>query len=332
MYRLLFIFFGLKLLAQDYAVVLQYHRFDEFRYPSTNISSKDFKKHLQYLKENNFTVWKLSKIIKYLKENKQLPKKTVAITIDDSYKSVYKVAYPILKSFNFPFTVFVNSAPTLHRSKRYMRIEEMQEMGKNGCEFANHTHTHRFLVRYDEKVLEKEVKKEILKCQKFIDKYLKPYKSPVKMLAYPFGEFDKRVKKIVKDLGYIGVAQNSAPISNKSDFLALTRFPLAGRYANFKGFKLKVSTKPMPITAVNNDTIVTPKNNPPKLTLKLQKKLKIECFRSNGERLKIDYTTPTTITIESKTKLKYPRDHYTCTAKDKDERWMWFSYMWVVLK
>ena len=91
--------------ASDYATVLMYHRFDEHKYPSTNIMKETFIQHLNFLKENNFNVLPLSMLIDFFRENKSLPEKSVFITIDDAYKSVYDVAYPILKSFNYPFTV-----------------------------------------------------------------------------------------------------------------------------------------------------------------------------------------------------------------------------------
>ena len=85
--------------TSSHAVILQYHRFDENRYPSTNISMKLFTQQIEYLVKNNYTVWPLSKIVQYLSQNKELPQKCVSITMDDAYKSVYTKAYPLLKKY-----------------------------------------------------------------------------------------------------------------------------------------------------------------------------------------------------------------------------------------
>jgi len=319
---------------KSYAILLQYHRFDESKYPSTNISAIRFEKHLRYLKEHHFHVLPLSTIVESLQNGKQLPPKTVAITIDDAYKSVYTVAYPLLKKYNYPFSVFVNSAPVKHHSKNFMSIEQMKEMGKNGAEFGNHTDTHQYLVRYDGAVLEKEVTKEILRCEDFLENNLKPYLLKQKMLAYPFGEYDTRVQKIVQKLGYIGIAQNSSPINAQSDFTALTRFPMAGPFGSMKSFALKVNTQPMGVSAtVPQDTLVQENNNPPQLVLTLSSQYKgINCFTSDGTPITIQKLSNTQLRMVSKKRLSYPRDHYTCTAPTGDGDWYWYSKMWVVLK
>ena len=88
--------------AADYATVLMYHRFGEDKYPSTNIRIEQFEAHLDMLINGDYTIWPLDKIVDHLQQGLDLPDKTVAITIDDAYLSVFIEARPRLKARNLP--------------------------------------------------------------------------------------------------------------------------------------------------------------------------------------------------------------------------------------
>jgi hypothetical protein len=154
------------------------------------------------------------------------------------------------------------------------------------------------------------------------------------MFAYPFGEYDRVLVQIVKSLGYVGVAQNSAPISDKSDFTKLTRFAMSGNFGDMEQFVLKIETLPLPLESVSNkDTIVQKKNNPPSLMLKLQRPLKaLRCFTSDGKEIDLQHLSEKKVLVKAQKPLLYPRNHYTCTAPAKDGRWYWQSHLWVILK
>lgn len=323
---------------QNHAVVLQYHRFDEKKYPSTNVSMELFKQQIEYLVKNGYTVWPFSKIVKYLLQKKDLPDKTVSITIDDAYKSIYTKAYPLFKKYKLPFTVFVNSVPIIHESVHYLSWDEMREMGKYGAEYANHTYSHQYLVRdgmKNSKNYEKYVKKELEMCELKLEKELGEHVcSKPKILAYPFGEYDLRLMKLVKSLGYLGVAQNSAPISSESNFMALTRFPMSGGFGKMKQFKLKINTLPLPLVSISSeDTLINKSNNPPLLTLTLKKPVKnLQCFTADGKKIAMEWLSDTTVKVQAKQPLEYPRNHYTCTAHAKANAWYWYSHLWIILE
>ncbi len=60
---------------------LMYHRFDEFKYPSTNITEEQLDSHLNYLMEQNYRFIQASDLL----EPNQLNEKTITVTIDDAY-------------------------------------------------------------------------------------------------------------------------------------------------------------------------------------------------------------------------------------------------------
>ncbi|MEN4053026.1 MULTISPECIES: polysaccharide deacetylase family protein [Sulfurimonas] len=334
-----FIFFTFSLFAKEnHAVVLQYHRFDESKYPSTSISMELFAKQMEHLVQNHYNVWPLSKIVRYLQQKRALPEKTVAITIDDAYKSAYIKAYPLLKKLHLPFTLFVNSLPVMHHSENYLTWDELREMGQNGAEFANHSYSHPYLMRKRLKNVddyEAYVKTEVEKCEEKLKKELGSLvANEPKMFAYPFGEYDTELLQIIKGLDYVGVAQNSAPISSESNFMELTRFPMSGGFGAMEQFKLKVDTLPLPLESVKNeDTLVDESNNPPSLTLRLKKPLKaLQCFTADGKKIQMEWLSDTEITVQATEPLLYPRNHYTCTAPAQDGRWYWYSHLWVILE
>ncbi len=126
---------SMALATQDgaQAVIFMYHRFGESRYPSTNITLEQFEEQLEFFEKNNFSVLPLNEIIEALKENKTLPDKSIGITIDDAYLSVYKEAYPRLKAKGYPFTVFVATGVVDQGIPAYMDWEQMAEMQKHGA-------------------------------------------------------------------------------------------------------------------------------------------------------------------------------------------------------
>ena len=92
----------------DYGIIsIMYHRFEENKYPSTNIKIKDFKEHIRIIEENNISFINPKDFEKELKNNKS--KRKILLTIDDGFLSFYKNAWPILKKKKIPFILFVST-------------------------------------------------------------------------------------------------------------------------------------------------------------------------------------------------------------------------------
>ena len=128
--------------AADHAAVLMYHRFGEDKYPSTNIRLDQFDSHLEKLANDNYTVLSLTKIIRHLQDGTELPDRTVAITIDDAYLSVFNEAWPRLRAKGFPFTVFVATDPLDNEHPNYMSWDQLRQLQANGVDIGSQTKTH----------------------------------------------------------------------------------------------------------------------------------------------------------------------------------------------
>ena len=94
-----------RMANRDKALILTYHRFSYSRIPGTT-SARSFAEQLYYLC-NNYRIVPLSSLAEYLSRVERLPSGLASITIDDGYDDFYKVAFPILKAYKIPATIFV---------------------------------------------------------------------------------------------------------------------------------------------------------------------------------------------------------------------------------
>ena len=111
--------------SNDHGVVsIMYHRFEENKYPSTNIKIDIFKKQLELIDKNNIEYYDPIKFDKEYNDPKNNHK--VLITIDDAFLSFYENAWPILKKNKIPFILFVSTEPV--GKLGYMNWEQIKEV------------------------------------------------------------------------------------------------------------------------------------------------------------------------------------------------------------
>jgi peptidoglycan/xylan/chitin deacetylase (PgdA/CDA1 family) len=202
------------------AKVFIYHRFGDSRYESANISLDVLKSHFNYLKENNYKVVPLNKIIYKLKKREEIPSNWVALTIDDAYKSFYTNAFPIFKEFDYPFTLFVYVEATNKRYGDYMSWEQLREMDEYGATIALHSYSHPHLVDLSSQKIAQDTKKSIEIFQEKMGFYPLYY-------AYPYGEYDERVRGVVKTFGFLSIFNQSlGTVSSSSDIYDIDRIAI----------------------------------------------------------------------------------------------------------
>lgn len=234
--------------ATSSATVLLYHHVADNTPASTSISPAQFKQHMEYLSQHH-TVVPLQRVIEASKNNQPLPENAVAITFDDGYQNIFDNGHPVLKSYGFPYTVFINPLE-IGKSRSQLTWETIKEMQSQGASFANHTldHIHMLNKEADEtqqKWLER-VWNNVIRAEALITQNTG---ESLRYLAYPFGEFNNLLAEKVTSEGYIGFGQHSGAIGAMSDFGQLPRFPAAGIYANLNTLKVKLSSLAMPVMA-----------------------------------------------------------------------------------
>ncbi|MCH9670558.1 MAG: polysaccharide deacetylase family protein, partial [Gammaproteobacteria bacterium] len=119
--------------------ILSYHHFGARR-GRLSVTAEQFTEQLDYLRRNGYTVARLSDFHAFLEGRRRLPRKSVVITIDDGYRSVYDVAFPILREYNVPATVFIYSD---FIGKGGLTKKQMAQMEASGLvDMQAHSKTH----------------------------------------------------------------------------------------------------------------------------------------------------------------------------------------------
>ena len=229
MKKLILFFIPFWLLAEAHIFIL--HRVDDFRYPTTNTTSEIIKTDIEYLLANNYKIVKLSTLIKRM-ENNQSIDKYVVFTIDDSFKSFYKNGLPIFKKYKVPFTLFVYVESADKHYGDYMNWKQIKEASKYG-ELGVHSYAHPHLARLSNKQIIKDTQKAINSFKKHIG-YVPD------MYAYPYGEYDKRVKSIIKNYFKVICNQNEGAVSLKTPIDNIDRIAITGNVNIAKRLQLKV--------------------------------------------------------------------------------------------
>ena len=138
------LFSATELRFDDFGLIsIMYHRFDEEKYPSTNIQLAVFKEQLEIIDQEGIKFIHPKDFEKSLSENKN--ERKVLLTIDDGLSSFYENAWPILKERKIPFILFVNTREV--GAYNYMNWDQIIELHKNeNVEIGNHSHSHEYLV------------------------------------------------------------------------------------------------------------------------------------------------------------------------------------------
>lgn len=137
---------------------LIYHRFEENKYPSTNVRMDIFKQQVDIIYKYNLDFYNP---INFEEEfNVPKIKKKILLTIDDGFSSFYNNAWPYLKEKKIPFILFV-STETVGKNG-YMSWDEIKEIEKEDFVFlGNHSHSHEYLIDYNFTNFKKDIDRSI---------------------------------------------------------------------------------------------------------------------------------------------------------------------------
>lgn len=317
-------------------VILVYHHVSHKTPATTSVTPEQFKQHLNYLEENNFNVISLTDLLNAIEQKKILPARTIAMSFDDAYISVFKTAYPLLKERNWPFSVFVASHAIDRGYSHFMTWDQLRELSKYGAQIGGHTASHAHLARRENTQSQadwlKSVTQEIdlgnLRIESEIGK-------PVTAFAYPYGEFNTTLKELLKQRKLYGLAQHSGAVGPLTDRQAIPRYPLAQGYANIDRFKQITHSKALPVLKIIAGTRVrTAGDTTGNLILQLQKGdyqiNNLACYSATGNKLT---TTKNDLLITLKLPTFSPgRNKVNCTAPSASTTgvYYWFSHQWLV--
>jgi len=190
-------------------ITLMYHRFEENKYPSTNIRNEIFFEHLNEINNLGIEFITFEKFEKIIKTN--IDKNYLLLTIDDAFESFYLNAWPILKNKRIPFVLFVSTREI--GKYGYMTWKQIKEVAASDLvTVGNHSHTHEYLIDWEDNKIKTDLKTSIQIFKKELGY------SP-KIFSYPFGEYSVNLKKIVADLNFkFAFGQHSGVIDPTKNF------------------------------------------------------------------------------------------------------------------
>lgn len=227
-------------LRQQYVVpVLMYHSIN----PSASAENKlavtagTFDRQMHFLKSRRYNVITLDALVDLIKNKKKIHPKTICITSDDGYKDNFTHAFPILKKYNFPATMFIIVNEVGRPQGDRLSWDEIKTMQDSGLvSFGSHTLGPEPLVNF--KSVE-EIKKQIFDSKKILEEKLG---RKVTIFSYPEGLFDARIKQLVVDAGYAGaVATNPGKSYCDDDVFVLKRLRISENSANMFIFAVETS-------------------------------------------------------------------------------------------
>ena len=181
--------------------ILCYHRFGSDTSKMV-VAPDDFARQMEYLAQHDYRVVRMSDLIEFLQGKRTLPKRAVVVTMDDGYKSTYQHAFPTLRRFGFPATIFVYS--DYIGSREGLSWKEMQEMVASGLvDIQPHSKTHSNLgfaqPGEDESAYQQRIQAETQVPLNDISKNLDIL---VHTFAYPYGDTNKDVIDQLKQRDY----------------------------------------------------------------------------------------------------------------------------------
>ena len=321
--------------AAESGVIVLYHHVDTSTPPSTSISPRDFRRHLEYLRDNDYHVIALDTMIDHLRSQTPLPDRAVAITFDDGYASIYENAFPILQQFDMPFALFLSTDPIDQRQNNYMTWDEVRELSDAGAVIANHMVYHPYMLEHEDQETEVQwlarQREELLTAEATITAETGQNH---RFLAYPYGEFNAELKMMLAEEGFVGFAQNSGAVGFHSDFLALPRYPLASIYADLGTARTKFASLAFNVELLDPLSPVTITRAPGALMKFTQGEYNLDqigCF-ADGEALTLDWEDKSTGLLRISANKEYSgrRWRYICTAPlSNSGRYFWYSLQWI---
>ena len=224
--------------------ILTYHNFTTEEGSSYKINIVKFEKQMAYLAAHNYSVISLPELLVGLRTG-QLPPKPIAITIDDGYKSTYTLAYPVLKKYNFPATLFIYTN-FIEKNNGSLTWEEIREMTKNNIEIGSHTLSHCNLLKYKKnenyETYFTRIRREIFLSKEILESKIQ---GKVKFFAYPYGVYSPAIKNLVIQAGYEGILNaNSMNNTLNADPFSLNRQIIFGQ-SSFNSFIRILHQRPL---------------------------------------------------------------------------------------
>jgi peptidoglycan/xylan/chitin deacetylase (PgdA/CDA1 family) len=320
---------NIKYYSSDEGILsLMYHRFNEHKYPSTNIQMNVFKKQMEIIKNSSYTFSnpkKFEESFTYPKANKE-----ILISIDDAFLSFYLEAWPYLKKNKIPFILFVSTEPV--GKKGYMTWQQIKEVeAEKFTTIGHHSHSHGYLIDKDNDFFISDIKKanEI---------FLKNLGYIPNLFSYPFGEYSKFMRDYISQNFDYAFGQHSGVIDLNKDKFELPRFPINENYGELKRFNSIINSFPLEYDyLLPLEKKLSEDSNPPDFKVRFFKEQdnikNINCYSNEldkWEKSNIIFDN-NVLTIKFRGPFNPRRGRINCSLNDNG-KWRWFGVQFPIEK
>ena len=201
-------------------IIFCYHLLvDKVRYPGTEITPAAFEAQMKELKDRGITVIPMQDLLAWKRGEKNIPPRCAVITFDDGYKSQYEVAWPVMKKYGYPFTMFIYTEGVRGGSLGVggaITWEQLADMRDNGVDIETHSATHQDLreghtitlaspggkktrTKLTGPQYEQWVRNEVVGSKELLEQRLG---IKVNCFAVPFGNYNEHVKELARNAGF----------------------------------------------------------------------------------------------------------------------------------
>ncbi len=303
-----------------------YHRFNENKYPSTNIQMDVFYKQIKLIQDSGYKFLNPNELEN--KFNKVKKRKEILLTIDDGFKSFYQNAWPFLKENKIPFILFVSTEPV--GGNGYMTWDQIREIEKESFALiGHHSHSHDYLIDKSDA----EFVADMDKANKI---FLNEIGYIPSMFSYPFGEYSEFMRNYASKNFKYAFGQHSGVIDLNKEKFQLPRFPINENYGKLERFKTIINTFPLEYKKLLPiEKKIGKQNNPPNFQVEFfneQKNIRnISCFSNEGDIWKKSeiQIKENILTIKFREAFKPRRGRINCSLNDNG-KWRWFGTQFII--
>lgn len=173
---------------KDYIPVFIFHK----------VEREGFEEKLKFLRDNFYNTITCDELYNFIQGKHSFSSPTVCLTFDDVHKSLYEIAYPLLKEYGFCAVAFV--VPLFIGKEGWITWEGIDEMSRSGIiDFQSHTLNHRRMWGFSEEQSQ-TILSELKESRRILEERLN---KPVRHLAYPYGRGSRLAQILSREAGFL---------------------------------------------------------------------------------------------------------------------------------
>ncbi|MDV7339902.1 polysaccharide deacetylase family protein [Terasakiella sp. A23] len=320
---------AMPVFAQSSASVVMYHRFGDTDFPATNITMEQFEAHINEIKTGGYNVLPLNDLVDKLISGEELPDKTLAITIDDGYLSIYERAFPKFKEASIPFTIFLSTDPIDRGYAGYLSWKQVRELSDHPLvSIGAHTASHLHMAAASQARVGDEMSRSLARLEEKLG-----YRPDI--FAYPYGEASLEAMQVVRGFGMkAAFGQHSGAVGSKDNMFYLARFALNEKYGDLKRFQMVSKAKSLFASEIYPKNMMVSKRNPPLIGFTVDEEVgnlsPLACFASHEGKVRVETVFDRRVEVRLEKALPVGRTRLNCTMPAGDGRWRWFGRQFYV--